>query len=177
MRYLALALISVLAACRPGSRPTVTERAARPTSSAENGVIAILVTQVDSFPYTRLNIRLTNLSSNTLAFSRPSLPWFGPYSLELAASASNGAALRLASPIADPPASAPVELPPGASLEGTLDLAWRVEGIEEALARGPVRVRWGYPSEVPSFLQPTGIGPHIGGTIVMAPASLAAGAV
>jgi len=176
MRYLAVAVVSALTACRPGSRPSVTSPAARPTSSAENGVIAILVTQVESFPYSRLNIRLTNLSGNTLAFSRPSLPWLGPYSLELAASASNGAALRLASPIADPPASAPVELPPGASIEGIFDLAWRVEGIEEALARGPVRVRWGYPSELPGFLQPTGIGPHIGGTIVMAPASLNPGA-
>jgi hypothetical protein len=177
MLYLVLAVVSALTACGPGSPPSVTEHAARANSSAENEVIAILITQVESFPYTRLHIRLTNLSSNTLAFSRPSLPWAGPYSLELAASISNGVALPLASPIADFPASPPIELPPGASLEGTFDLTWRVSGIEEALARGPVRVRWGYPSEHPNFLQPTGIGPRIGGTIVMAPASLAWGAV
>jgi len=42
MRYLAFALASALTACRPGTDAHVTERPARPTSSAENGVIAVL---------------------------------------------------------------------------------------------------------------------------------------
>ena len=156
MRYLALALalVSVLSACRPGSRPSVTARAARPTSSAENGVIAILVTQVESFPYTRLNIRLTNLSRNTLAFSRPSLPWFGPYSLELSASASNGAALRFASPIADPPARAPVELQPGASLEGTFDLVGALKASRRLSHEARFESNGVIPRNFPTFFSP-----------------------
>jgi ACR3 family arsenite efflux pump ArsB len=42
MRYLAFALASAFTACRPGTDAHFTERPARPTSSAENGVIAIL---------------------------------------------------------------------------------------------------------------------------------------
>ena len=46
MRYLAFALASALTACRPGTDAHVTERPARPTSSTENGVIAVLTAVV-----------------------------------------------------------------------------------------------------------------------------------
>ena len=173
MRWLIVLLMPLLA-CGPEPRPRQGQVVA--TSSVDNGVVALVVSQDGTFPFTRLHISLTNLSGAPLALHTHSLPWASPYALRLNVTAGDGRPLRLFYPIADLFGGDTLSLPPGATVSGTYDLLWQVDDIEATLAREPVRVDWVYPSALPGVIEPTGIGPPLRGTIILQPAALDPGA-
>lgn len=173
MRSFALLLLAVTACSKPPSPPSP----AASTSVADNGVVALTLRQVDSWPFSRIDIQLTNLSSSTLQLDPNFLPWVGPLNLGVHAIGPDAKPLTLVSPLWDPPARDPLPLPPGMSSSGTLDLAELIPDLEQALAAGSVRVHWFYPRHELPDLPSLRIGPRLSGTILLRRGALDPGPV
>lgn len=114
--------------------------------------VALLPIGVTTTPAVSVRLRLENRTARPLILYTATLPWVGRSGIDLFLLPSPDRSQMLTPLLPEEDvAVGTTTIPPGAFVEGTLDLTARFRGLREALRQGDVFVFWRYRVDGPSL--------------------------